>query len=121
MASGQNPWLSWCLLGLVAAARGFPGICWVLSVAGGQNPRFSRYLLGPGSGRWPKPKVFMVFAGSNQLQVAKTHGFHSICRVLPVASGPCQWQVVKTLGFRGICRVLAVARGLSHVKKAPPL
>ena len=70
---------------------GSSGIYRVLSVARGQNPWFSWYLQGLVSGKWPKPMVFMVFAGSCQWQVAKTHGFHGICRVLSVASGHNPW------------------------------
>ena len=89
----------------------------VFSVASDQNPKCSLYLQVLVSGK-----------------VAKTYGFHCICRVLSVASGlvggklpkptvfiafagAWQWQVAKTYGFHGICRGLAVASGPSQVSE----
>ena len=66
---------------------GFHGFCRVLSVASGKITGSSWYLQGLVSGKGPKPMVFMVFAGSCQWQVTKTHDFHGICWVLSVASG----------------------------------
>ena len=80
VASGQNPWFS-CFF-----ARGFHCICRALAVASGQNPRFSLYLQGLGSGKWPKPMVFMALA----VLSSPNPCFHGICRVLAVASGQKQ-------------------------------
>ena len=111
-----------------AKTPGFHGICRVLSVASDQNPWFSLHLQGLVSGKWPKPMIFMVFAGSCQWQVAKNHGFHGICRVLSVASGHNPWlswylqglvtgKWPKPTGFHGICGVLPVASGPSRPGK----
>ena len=85
----QNNWVVMVFTGSCqwqgAKTHGFHGICRVLSMVSDQNPRFSRYLLGLVSGQWPKPRDFIVFAGSSQWQATKHHGLHGCCRVSSAA------------------------------------
>ena len=85
----------------------------------------SWFLQGLVNGKWQNTWLVMVFTGSCQWQVAKTQGFHGICRVLSVASCQNPWfswhlqglvsgkwpKPTKTHGFHGIYVFLSVASG----------